>query len=162
MKVLAGCQTEAFISSATCRVFRKSCKPDAFYNSPLFQSYRKQDQFQSKRLLHSLGGYATPHFLMTEKTGLMAHTITNKNKLIARVRRIRGQIDAIEKALDNEKDCSDILQTVASCRGALNGLMCELIEGHVVSHVIDPKRKPSAEQIKAADTLLDVIRAYLK
>ena len=90
------------------------------------------------------------------------HTVTDKKKLIARARRIRGQIEFIEKALEDEKDCSEILQTVASCRGALNGLMSELIEGHVLTHVIDPKRKPTAEQTKAAGILLDVVRAYLK
>ena len=92
----------------------------------------------------------------------MSHTITEKKKLIARVRRIRGQVDAIEKALENEKDCSDVLQTVASCRGALNGLMSELIEGHVLTHVIAPDHKPTSEQKRAAETLLDVVRAYLK
>ncbi len=92
----------------------------------------------------------------------MSHTIQDKKKLIARARRIRGQVEAIEKALENEKDCSEILQTVASCRGALNGLMSELIEGHVLTHVIDPGRKPSSEQIEAANILLDVVRAYLK
>jgi DNA-binding FrmR family transcriptional regulator len=96
------------------------------------------------------------------KVYTMSHIVTDKKRLIARARRIRGQIEAIEKALESEKDCSEILQTVASCRGALNGLMSELIEGHVLTHVIDPRRKPTSEQVKAADTLLNVVRAYLK
>ena len=59
----------------------------------------------------------------------MAHTVRDKNKLLNRVRRIRGQVDAIERALAEEQDCSDLLRTIAACRGAINGLMGEVIEG---------------------------------
>ena len=85
-----------------------------------------------------------------------------KEKLLARIRRIKGQVEAIETALENEEDCVELLQTVASCRGALNGLMAELIEGHVMDHVIDPHRKPSADQTRAAERLLHVVKAYFK
>ena len=92
----------------------------------------------------------------------MAHTIGSKKKLINRIRRIRGQVDAIEKAVASERECSEVLQTIAACRGAMNGLMAELLEGHVRFHVLDPDRKPSAEQLVGAEVLIDVIKAYLK
>ena len=92
----------------------------------------------------------------------MAHTIKGKDKLLGRIKRIRGQVAAIEKALEGETECSEILQVVASCRGALNGLMSELIEGHVRSHVIDPDRRPSAAQIEAADQLLEIVKTYFR
>ena len=92
----------------------------------------------------------------------MAHTIGDKKKLIHRIRRIRGQVDAIERALDAERECSDVLRTIAACRGAMNSLMAELLEGHVRFHVLDPDHKPSAEQKAGAEELIDVIKAYLK
>ncbi len=92
----------------------------------------------------------------------MAHTIRDKEKLLNRVRRIRGQIDAVERALDQERDCSSILQTIAACRGAINGLMAEIIEGHMRLHVLDPDRRPTSEQAKAAQVLIDIIKTYLK
>ena len=92
----------------------------------------------------------------------MAHTIGSKKKLINRIRRIRGQVDAIEKAVASERECSEVLQTIAACRGAMNGLMAELLEGHVRCHVLDPDRKPSAEQLVGAQELIDVIKTYLK
>jgi len=92
----------------------------------------------------------------------MAHTIRDKKKMLNRVRRIRGQIDAVEKALDQEKDCSTILLTVAACRGAINGLMAEIIEGHIRHHVVDPDQHPTSEKAKAAQELIDVLKAYLK
>jgi len=92
----------------------------------------------------------------------MAHTIKGKEKLILRVRRIRGQIEAVERALVTEQDCSDVLRLITAARGAMNGLMAELLEDHVRFHVLDPKRKPSLEQSLAADELLDIVRAYLK
>ncbi len=92
----------------------------------------------------------------------MAHTIRDKKKLLNRVRRIRGQIDAVEKGLDQEHDCSTILLTVAACRGAINALMAEIIEGHIRYHVVDPDRRPNTEKAKAAKELIDVVKAYLK
>ena len=74
----------------------------------------------------------------------MAHTIKDKRKLLSRIRRIKGQTEAIERALEGEVECEDILQLVASCRGALNGLMTELIEGHLRFHVLDPGRQGSS------------------
>lgn len=92
----------------------------------------------------------------------MAHTTRDKQKLLNRVRRIRGQVDAIEKALEEERECSVVLQTIAGCRGAISGLMSEVIEGHIREHVIDPHRKPTSEQTEAAEELIDVLRTYLK
>ncbi len=93
----------------------------------------------------------------------MAHTAKDKKKLLNRVRRIRGQVDAIERLLDEEtEDCASVLQTIASCRGAINGLMAEVIEGHIRFHVIDPNHKPTLEQTGAAEELIDVVKTYLK
>lgn len=90
----------------------------------------------------------------------MSHTTKNKAKMLTRVRRIRGQVDAIERALDGEGECEDILQLVASCRGALNGLMAELIGGHLRFHVLDPGQKTLPSQHEAADELMAVVKRY--
>jgi FrmR/RcnR family transcriptional regulator, repressor of frmRAB operon len=92
----------------------------------------------------------------------MAHTTKDKEKLLNRVRRIKGQISAIEKALDGDQECSKVLQTIAACRGAINGLMAEVLEGHVRFHVVDPSRKPTTEQADATEELIDLVKRYLK
>ncbi|MGA9979963.1 MAG: metal/formaldehyde-sensitive transcriptional repressor [Candidatus Sulfotelmatobacter sp.] len=92
----------------------------------------------------------------------MAHTLREKEKMRLRVRRIRGQIDAIERALSEERDCGDVLQLITAARGAMNGLMAELLEDHVRFHVLDPARRPTSEQAVAADELVDIVRSYLK
>lgn len=92
----------------------------------------------------------------------MAHTTADKKKLIDRVRRIRGQIDAIEKALEQERDCSDILHHIAGCRGAINGLMAEVVEGHIRSHIVAPENDSKEKQAEAAEALIDLIKSYLK
>ena len=79
----------------------------------------------------------------------MAHTTKEKEKLLRRVRRIRGQVDAIERALDSEQECGGSLQLMAACRGALNGLMAELIEGHVWFQV-----KHSIRQFNGIEALI--------
>ena len=90
----------------------------------------------------------------------MSHTTKNKAKMLSRVRRIRGQVEAIERALDGEGECEDILQLVASCRGALNGLMAELIEGHLRFHVLAGGQKILPAQQEAADELMAVVKRY--
>jgi DNA-binding FrmR family transcriptional regulator len=92
----------------------------------------------------------------------MAHTIRDKKKLLNRLRRIRGQVDAIERLLEREEDCSAILQTIAACRGAVNGLMAEVIEGHIRFHIIDPDHQPTSQRARAAQELMDVLQTYLK
>jgi DNA-binding FrmR family transcriptional regulator len=90
----------------------------------------------------------------------MAHTVREKTKLLARVRRMRGQVEAIERALEAEVGCTDVLQVIASVRGAINSLMAEVMEDHVRFHVINPAR--DAERARGAEELIDVIRTYLK
>ena len=92
----------------------------------------------------------------------MAHTTKDKKKLLSRVRRIRGQVEAIERAIDGEQECFGILQLMAACRGALNGLMAEVMEGHVRFHVLSPGHGKHSPQAQAAEELIDVVRAYLK
>jgi len=90
----------------------------------------------------------------------MPHTIREKEKLIARVSRISGQVKAIQKALAEEQEASSVMQLIASCRGALNGLMSELIEGHLNEHVADEKNARNRKV--AADELLEIVKTYLR
>jgi FrmR/RcnR family transcriptional regulator, repressor of frmRAB operon len=92
----------------------------------------------------------------------MAHTSRDKEKLLVRVRRIRGQVEAIERALESEQECAGVLQLMAACRGALNGLMAEIMEGHIRFHVLSTDNGKNSPQVQAAEELIDIIRAYLK
>ena len=75
---------------------------------------------------------------------------------------IRGQIEAVERALDHEIGCADVLQLIAGARGAINGLMAEVMEGHVRFHVVNPDHRPGSGQAKAAQELIDVVKRYLR
>ena len=92
----------------------------------------------------------------------MAHTVREKQKLLARVRRIRGQMEAVERALEAEAECDQVMHLLASTRAAMAGLMAEVIEGHVRTHLVDPEKHPNALDADATDQLLSVIRTYLK
>ena len=91
----------------------------------------------------------------------MTHTIRAKSKLLNRVRRIRGQVEALERALEQEAECGDVLRLIAAGRGAMNSLMAEVLEGHVRAHVF-PEASPGSGQADAAEDLIEVVRAYLK
>jgi len=90
----------------------------------------------------------------------MSHVIKEKAKLLARVRRIKGQVEAVERALEAELGCADVLQLVASVRGAVGGLTAELMEDHIRVHVLAPA--DATERQRGGEELIDVIRTYLK
>ena len=90
------------------------------------------------------------------------HTIKEKTKLIARVRRIKGQADALERALEAELGCGDILMLVASMRGAVNGLTAEVMEDHIRHHIVDPDSEKDPDKAKGAAELIEVLRTYIK
>ncbi|MEJ4046662.1 metal/formaldehyde-sensitive transcriptional repressor [Erwinia sp. SLM-02] len=91
----------------------------------------------------------------------MSHTIAGQKKLLTRVRRIRGQADALEKALQAETPCIDILQQIAAVRGAVNGLMAEVLEGHIREHLLDEQSEP-AQREQDLEQIVAVIRSYMK
>lgn len=91
----------------------------------------------------------------------MSHTVTGKKKLLNRIKRIKGQSIAIETALEGDPECMAILQQVAAMKGAVNGLMKELLEGHLREHLgVDDlsqnQRKEEVEQV------ITVLKSYLK
>ena len=92
----------------------------------------------------------------------MSHTTRERKKVLARVHRIRGQVDSIERALLGEAGCDDVLHLIAGARGAMAGLMAEVVEDHVRSHLVDAEKHPGALDTEAAEQLLDVVRTYLK
>ena len=91
----------------------------------------------------------------------MAHTITGKKQLLTRVRRIKGQAEALERALDAEGDCMAILQQIAAVRGAVNGLMAEVLEGHVREHLGAPDADP-ATRADDVEAVVAAMRSYLR
>ena len=92
----------------------------------------------------------------------MTHTVHEKKKLLARVRRIRGQVEAIERALDGEAGCEQVLHLIAGARGAMTGLMAEVVEDHVRSHLVNTDLYPKALNAEATEQLLEIVRTYLK
>ena len=92
----------------------------------------------------------------------MSHTTKNKLRLLNRLRRIRGQIEGIERALESEAECGDVLQRIAAARGAMNGLMAEVLEGHVQEHVLSRPSLGSVERERFAKDLLSIVRTYLR
>ena len=94
----------------------------------------------------------------------MAHTDRDKKKLLNRIRRIKGQVEGIERMLEQHEDenCFTLLQTIAGCRGAINGLMAEIIEEHVRLHMFTTNGQTTSEQVQAAKDLNEIVKTYLK
>ncbi|WP_084390970.1 metal/formaldehyde-sensitive transcriptional repressor [Novosphingobium capsulatum] len=90
-----------------------------------------------------------------------AEVSVNKRKLLNRVRRLRGQIDAIERALDTEEPCGEVMRRLTAAKGAMNGLMVSVLGGHIREHMIDEGRSPSAYEQQAADDLVAVLKTYI-
>ena len=86
----------------------------------------------------------------------MGHTSENRKPLLNRIRRIQGQLASLEKALNAEADCADVLQQIAAVRGAVNGLMSQVLEGHLRSHLV-----PANADEDDVESLIKVLRSYL-
>jgi DNA-binding FrmR family transcriptional regulator len=89
----------------------------------------------------------------------MAHTIREQTKLLNRVRRVKGQVEAVERALEEMAECGDVLRLIAACRGAMDALMAEVLEGHIREHLAPAEGSANHD---AMEELVDVVRAYLK
>jgi DNA-binding FrmR family transcriptional regulator len=92
----------------------------------------------------------------------MSHVVHEQQKLLNRVRRLRGQVDAIERALEAEDSCTQVMRLLTAARGAMNGMMAEVVEDHIQMHMMAANRKPTREEIEAADELVDVLRSYIR
>ena len=88
----------------------------------------------------------------------MSHTVRQKEKLLKRVRRIRGQVEAVERALEGDKECSEILHSISAARGAMNGLMSEVLEDHIRCHV----GGDGSQRKKDVEEVIGVVRSYMK
>ncbi|HXB24725.1 MAG TPA: metal/formaldehyde-sensitive transcriptional repressor [Gemmatimonadaceae bacterium] len=92
----------------------------------------------------------------------MPHTLRERQKLLNRVRRIAGQITAAEDLLEADAECERALHLLAACRGAISSLMAEILEDHIMSHVVDPDAAGNSPEREAAEQLLDIIKSYLR
>ena len=92
----------------------------------------------------------------------MGHTVREKAKLVNRVRKLRGQVEAVERALEAEAECADVMRLLAACRGAVNSLLAHVVEDHIREHLVGPAARAAGPRVEAADDLIDVVHSYFK
>ncbi len=92
----------------------------------------------------------------------MSHVAKEKAKLLNRIRRLRGQIEAIERAIESGQECADVLQQATSCRGALDGFIADGIEDHIREHLVDPRADRNDPRVTAAEGLVAIVHQYLQ
>ncbi|MEG8048316.1 metal/formaldehyde-sensitive transcriptional repressor [Sphingomonas aerolata] len=94
-------------------------------------------------------------------TPAMSHVEKEKKKLLDRLKRLKGQIEGLERAIEQDKECTRVLQQATSCRGALDGFIAEVIEDHVREHMIDSTAPKDDPRTQAAEELVEIVHAYL-
>ena len=92
----------------------------------------------------------------------MSHVVREKEKLIRRVQRITGQLEAVQRALEDEQDCGDVMHLISAARGGINSLMAEVVEDHIREHMVDSGRRKTAAEARAAQELIDVVKGYVR
>ena len=92
----------------------------------------------------------------------MAHIFKEKKNIAARINRIKGQLSSIESLLEKEEDCFKVLQTLSACRGALNGLIGHIMDGHIRYHIMSNPETTQTEQDTAALELIRLLKTYWK
>lgn len=91
----------------------------------------------------------------------MGHELREKQKLLNRIKRMRGQIEAIERAIEADEPCARVLQQATACRGALDGFIAEVIEDHIRHTLVDPEAAPHDPRRLAAEELVSIVHTYL-
>lgn len=84
-----------------------------------------------------------------------------KQKLLSRIKRLAGQIDAVERSITGGDECADILMLLAAIRGGVNSLMAEILEDHIRLHITHPERRTESPE-ELTEDLIGLVRAYLK
>lgn len=92
----------------------------------------------------------------------MGHVTKDREKLLNRLKRLRGQIEAIHRSVEAGDECARVLQQATACRGALDGFIGEMIEGHIREHVVDPKLGRNSPESVAAEQLIEIVHQYMK
>lgn len=92
----------------------------------------------------------------------MAHTSEERRNLLARVNRIQGQVKSIRSALENNSECASVLQQIAACRGAINSLLVQIIDGEIRFHVLSKNAKVESREARAAQDLVEILHRYIK
>ncbi len=100
--------------------------------------------------------------LTRKETHLMPSSPEEKKKVLTRVRRLKGQLNSLEIALEEEKDCKAILQQIAAIRGATNGLMAQILESHLRETCMDENHLVDAKLHTSVNNAIELIRTYLK
>lgn len=91
----------------------------------------------------------------------MSHITNEKQKLLNRLKRLKGQIEAIERAVEEDRECARVLQQATACRGALDGFIGEIIEDHIREHMLDPNAPLGDPRTQAAEELIAIVHAYI-
>ena len=91
----------------------------------------------------------------------MPHTPEEKKRVLTRVRRVRGQLDALERALEEGAECGPVLQQIAAVRGAINGLMAGVLVSHLREEFAHLKGTSETSQ-KSIDEAISLVRSYLR
>lgn len=92
----------------------------------------------------------------------LAHTASEKKSLLARVNRIQGQLKSIREAIEQEEECATVLQQIAACRGAVNGLLVEIVEGEIRFHVLGKNARVDSREARAAENLVQILHRYIR
>ncbi|MET3723399.1 metal/formaldehyde-sensitive transcriptional repressor [Sphingomonas trueperi] len=91
----------------------------------------------------------------------MGHVAREKQKLLNRLKRLRGQVEAIERAVEADTECARVLQQATACRGALDGFIAEVIEDHIREHMLEPGAAADDPKVQAAEELVAIVHRYL-
>jgi len=92
----------------------------------------------------------------------VAHTVQERRNLLARVNRIEGQVKSIRTALEQDKECATVLQQIAACRGAINSLLVQIVDGEIRYHVLSRNAKVDSSEARAAESLTEILNRYIK
>ncbi len=81
---------------------------------------------------------------------------------LRRLKRIEGQVRGLQRMIDDDRYCPEIIAQIASVQQALRGVGRELLRQHLTHCVADASHKGPAEAERSYDELLELVYRHLR
>ena len=94
----------------------------------------------------------------------MPHSTAERKRVVTRLRRIKGQAEAMERAVEAGTECGELLQQLAALRGAAHGLMADVLESHLRERfgAGADRAAPAADPQAEIDRLAVLVRSFTR
>ncbi|MGC8870169.1 MAG: metal-sensitive transcriptional regulator [Brevinematia bacterium] len=81
-----------------------------------------------------------------------------KSNITLRLKRAKGHIEAINKMIEEDRSCEDIITQLYAVKSAINETIVKILEGHIESNIKSNNKFSTDDTIEIVDLLIKVLK----